>query len=150
MRVKLTFVNGPRQRTTVRITKPRKYVVGSGSGVQLRLSPANASVSQRHFAIEVRPSGCSITDLASATGTYVNGRKVEQAELRDGDIVRVGTIEILVRVQNAVRFPATAEILDLEQIVAERQAGRRGAPAPHLRQRPVPHANSPVPDLAER
>lgn len=117
--VKLTFSNGP-QQASVRITKHRKYVVGSGSGTQLQLSPGNPSVSQRHFAIEVKPSGCLITDLESANGTFVNGRRVTAAELHDGDTIQVGTITIQVSAPKAWRVPAAGEILELEQIVAER------------------------------
>jgi len=117
--VQLTFVNGP-QQASARITKPRKYVVGSGSGAQLRLSPGNLSVSPRHFAIEVKPFGCSITDLGSTSGTFVNGRKIAEAELHDGDTIQVGTIKIEVSLQGKWRVPAAGEILELEQIAAER------------------------------
>jgi len=118
--IKLTFFDGPHQASAT-ITKHRKYVVGSGSGAQLQLSPENLSVSPRHFAIDVKPSGCSIADLGSANGTFVNGRKIAEAELRDGDTIQVGTIKIQVSLESKWRrLPEADEILELEQIAAER------------------------------
>ena len=40
----------------------------------------------------------AIKDLGSAGGTYVNGAKVSTAAISDGDTVRVGTLELVVRV----------------------------------------------------
>jgi predicted component of type VI protein secretion system len=117
--VKLTFFDGPHQASAT-ITKHRKYVVGSGSGAQLQLSPGNLSISSRHFAIDFKPSGCSIADLGSANGTFVNGRKIAEAELRDGDTIQVGTIKIQVSLERKWQVPEAGEILELEQIAAER------------------------------
>ena len=115
--VKLTFLNG-RRHAAVKITKHRRYAVGSGTEAQLRLFPKDSSVSGLHFAIELNPSGCSIADLGSATGTFVNGRKIATAELHDGDTIQVGTIQIFVALQRKWRLPAAGEILELEQIAA--------------------------------
>ena len=48
------------------------------------------SVSRRH-AIFVRRGGrTKVLDDRSLNGTFVNGRRVEEAELRDGDVVVLG------------------------------------------------------------
>jgi pSer/pThr/pTyr-binding forkhead associated (FHA) protein len=36
----------------------------------------------------------SITDLGSNNGTFVNGNRVTEAQLREGDIVRIGETEM--------------------------------------------------------
>jgi pSer/pThr/pTyr-binding forkhead associated (FHA) protein len=38
-----------------------------------------------------------VEDLGSTNGTWVNGRKVERAPLRDGDTIKVGRVEFVIR-----------------------------------------------------
>jgi len=47
-------------------------------------------VSRHHARIEVSSSQYTITDLESTNGTLVNNRKVSQAVLASGDMIRVG------------------------------------------------------------
>jgi hypothetical protein len=55
------------------------------------------SVSRRH-AIFVRRGGrTKILDDRSLNGTYVNGRRVEEADLYDGDIVVLGSVVLVYR-----------------------------------------------------
>jgi pSer/pThr/pTyr-binding forkhead associated (FHA) protein len=55
------------------------------------------SVSRRH-AIFVRRSGrTKILDDRSLNGTFVNGRRVEEADLRDGDVVVLGSVVLVYR-----------------------------------------------------
>ena len=39
-----------------------------------------------------RPAGARILDDRSSNGTYVNGRRVQQAELRNGDVIVIGRV----------------------------------------------------------
>jgi len=48
------------------------------------------SVSRRHAIVHHRPGGSRILDDRSANGTFVNGRRVTEADLRDGDVIVVG------------------------------------------------------------
>lgn len=48
------------------------------------------SVSREHARVTVLGGTCRIADLGSTNGTWVNDRRVEDTELRDGDLVRVG------------------------------------------------------------
>jgi len=55
------------------------------------------SVSRRH-AIFVRRAGrTKILDDHSLNGTFVNGRRIEEAELRDGDVVLLGSVVLVYR-----------------------------------------------------
>lgn len=71
--------------------------IGRSESNQLVLR--DVTVSRHHAAI--RPGGgdeCWIIDLASANGTYVNGRRVEHAvQLRDGDDIAIGSQHLLFR-----------------------------------------------------
>jgi pSer/pThr/pTyr-binding forkhead associated (FHA) protein len=55
------------------------------------------SVSRRHAIVHQRPSGARILDDRSANGTFVNGRRVTEAELRDGDVVVLGRLVLTYR-----------------------------------------------------
>ncbi len=64
--------------------------IGRGLSAELRLD--DSSVSRRHAILVPRPSGARILDDRSANGTFVNGRRVQQADLRDGDVIVLGRV----------------------------------------------------------
>ena len=52
-------------------------------------------VSRNHVSVQRRGDGVEIADLGSANGTYVNGVLVHApAPMRDGDVLRIGQIEL--------------------------------------------------------
>lgn len=53
-------------------------------------------VSRKHCSLETTSSGILLTDLNSANGTYVNGRRVAKIWLREDDIVTVGNTDLIV------------------------------------------------------
>ena len=55
---------------------------------------ADPTVSARHAQIAPAPSGYRLADLGSTNGTFVNGRRVQQAILRPGDRIRIGATEL--------------------------------------------------------
>ncbi len=55
------------------------------------------AVSSRHMMIFVDEAGASLLDVASTNGTFVNGRRVTEAELALGDLIRIGETRIEVR-----------------------------------------------------
>jgi len=55
------------------------------------------SVSRRHAIVYQRPTGTRILDDRSANGTFVNGRRVAEAELGDGDVVVLGRVVLTYR-----------------------------------------------------
>jgi transcriptional regulator with GAF, ATPase, and Fis domain len=60
------------------------------------LSLRHARVSRTHAVVEPSAGGSwAIRDLQSRNGTFVNGRRIEQTALRDGDVIRVGSSLIL-------------------------------------------------------
>ncbi|WP_315772346.1 FhaA domain-containing protein [Rhodococcoides kroppenstedtii] len=71
-------------------------IVGRGQDAHFRLP--DTGVSRRHF--EVRWDGrvATLSDLGSTNGTTVNGSPVQDWQLADGDVVRAGHSEILVRI----------------------------------------------------
>ncbi len=71
-------------------------VVGRGSDVDVQLP--DTGVSRRHGELLLQPSGHHVyRDLNSTNGSRVNGRKVLQATLQDGDRIEVGRSVLIYR-----------------------------------------------------
>jgi len=56
-------------------------------------------MSTRHFAIICENEHCHIRDLASTNGTFVNGARVSEATLHDGDRIEAGSSVFRVRLR---------------------------------------------------
>jgi pSer/pThr/pTyr-binding forkhead associated (FHA) protein len=82
-------IQGPEQTLLIPLTDDVMHV-GRGLAADLRLD--DNSVSRRHAILVPRPSGTRILDDRSANGTLVNGRRVQQADLRDGDVIVLGRV----------------------------------------------------------
>jgi len=54
---------------------------------------AHEFVSWEHGRLELRNGNWYYVDLDSTNGTYINGQRVKQAALQDGDILRIGDIQ---------------------------------------------------------
>jgi pSer/pThr/pTyr-binding forkhead associated (FHA) protein len=55
------------------------------------------SVSRRHAIVHQRATSVRILDDRSANGTFVNGRRVTEAELSDGDVLVLGRVVVTYR-----------------------------------------------------
>ena len=53
------------------------------------------TVSRTHAVIESDVHGVKVTDSGSLNGTYVNGACAEEALLNDGDVLQIGTFQML-------------------------------------------------------
>jgi pSer/pThr/pTyr-binding forkhead associated (FHA) protein len=55
----------------------------------------DVTVSRVHAVLELADGRVSIRDVGSLNGTYVNGEYVDSAELVSGDVVQIGTFQML-------------------------------------------------------
>jgi len=62
--------------------------------------PHDAHMSARHFAIACTDGQCNIRDLGSTNGTFVNGTKISEAQLTDGDRIEAGRSIFVVRLRH--------------------------------------------------
>jgi pSer/pThr/pTyr-binding forkhead associated (FHA) protein len=67
-------------------------VMHIGRGLSADLHLDEKSVSRRHAMLVDRPSGARLLDDRSSNGTFVNGRRIVQADLHDGDVVLLGRV----------------------------------------------------------
>ncbi len=64
-----------------------------GRDPSLYLVIDDPSVSRQHARLVVKAGKFTVIDMRSSNGTFVNNRRVDQAELTSGDLVRFGNLE---------------------------------------------------------
>ena len=70
------------------VVKHRPLAGGRHPSQEIQL--LDAEVSRRHFLIRTEGDGHVITESQAANGLYVNGKKIKEHRLQDGDQIRVG------------------------------------------------------------
>lgn len=68
--------------------------IGRSSDCDVRLDELH--VSRQHCLVQQRAARLTVLDQGSTHGTILNGARVRQAQLRHGDVIRVGNTEIRV------------------------------------------------------
>lgn len=77
----------------------KSHTVGRGGEADVSL--VDASMSRRHAKLEVNGHSVTVRDLGSRNGTWLNGVKVTEATLRDGDRLRLGGTTLFFHAANA-------------------------------------------------
>jgi FHA domain/IPT/TIG domain len=101
----LTVAGGPQDGQSLSVDQGATHVIGSAPGSALTVALGN--VAPAHARVSLDPGrGLLISDLDSATGTYVNGERIGiDHVLADGDRVCLGppgskqTVKLVVRVE---------------------------------------------------
>ncbi len=79
---------GPPQRTPI---PSFPFTLGRNESADLPI--ASSRVSREHAVILRDGVGFRVRDLGSTNGTYVNGRRIDEAPLEDGDVLVVADVE---------------------------------------------------------
>lgn len=95
MDVKLVMFKSDGSRKDFPVTRPMS-VIGRAEGCDLRVPLLN--VSRRHCEIHLGEDAVSVKDLGSSNGTYVNNKRVNQAELSPGDRLVIGPVVFTVQI----------------------------------------------------
>ena len=75
------------------------------------------NVSRTHARIERRGDACLVRDLDSTNGTWLQGRRIDEHLLHNGDTLRIGDAQVV--------FKAGPEDMTLVEEIAPRAAGQR-------------------------
>lgn len=77
------------------------------------ISVPTDEVSRKHAKLQVMPDGIMVEDLGSANGTFINGKRLQRAEmLKAGDELRLDTIRFML-MSPGMEMPAAAKQNDL-------------------------------------
>lgn len=73
-----------------------RYVIGRDTRCDLRVP--SPEVSRQHCEVAVSDGLIKVRDLKSSNGTWVNAERVEESALEPGDLIAVGPVVVVVRV----------------------------------------------------
>jgi diguanylate cyclase (GGDEF)-like protein len=65
-----------------------EQIIGRSDSANIQVE--QESVSRQHARVTVREGQSRMVDLDSTNGTFVNDHRIEETELQDGDLIRVG------------------------------------------------------------
>lgn len=82
---------------TFRLRSGAIKTIGRAARADFRVD--RALVSRLHCRLTAGDEKLEVQDLASTNGTFVNGKRVERAQVASGDRLRVGRIELTVEQQ---------------------------------------------------
>ena len=103
MQVTLRVLSGPHVGRSFVFNQHDTFLIGRSEAAHLCL-PDDRYFSRNHCILEIAPPRCFLRDLGSLNGTYVNGQKVQEAYLRNGDRIQGGQTVLGVEV-SADEFP---------------------------------------------
>ncbi|MFC1706072.1 protein kinase [Planctomycetota bacterium] len=102
------------------VTRERPLTIGRGADVKVEAK----AVLRRHCRIEVGDLGLELHDLASLTGTRVNGTKISRVALSSGDKIQIGEATLVVRYEEEEGDGADVALGDERTTIASTTAKR--------------------------
>jgi len=127
MRVVIETQNGRQENQRVWLRRDSEVRFGRSSWADFSVS-GDPGMSALHFAVTVTDTGCSLRDLNSERGVLLNGARVTEAALRDGDAIQAGGTRFSVQIEDApVGNDHTAFSYEVETLPSELQAYRPAA-----------------------
>jgi serine/threonine-protein kinase len=99
MNVVLKVVAGPLTGKEYIFDRHSTFVVGRSPQAHFPV-PDDKFLSRDHFLIEFNPPICFLKDMGSTNGTRVNGQRLNETRLRDGDTISAGKSTFVVMVDS--------------------------------------------------
>jgi hypothetical protein len=130
-RYALRFISGKYQGGEYPLAEGQEIVIGRSSELDMVL--VEEMVSRKHARIALADGTISIEDLGSTNGTFVNGEKVQQGTLREGDRVLIGTniLKVVAAPQDA-QARANMKAMAVGRVTAKQQGARVTEEAPRM------------------
>ena len=91
--VKIRIIKGRNEGRTFSVTK-NTISIGRDDRCDVCLS-GNEGVALQHAKISVNSNAFEITETGGGTGVYVNDKKAAKSELKNGDIIRIGSAVLM-------------------------------------------------------
>ncbi len=91
VRVKLVFLSGPDAGKS-RVLEAGRYVLGTSSSCDYVMK--DRAISRQHLTLEVREDGVLARDMGSRNGSFCEGMRFTELEVRPGAVLKLGTSEL--------------------------------------------------------
>jgi pSer/pThr/pTyr-binding forkhead associated (FHA) protein len=86
--------NDATERVTFRMPPGSIKTIGRSPGAEFIVDAA--LVSRLHCQLTATTDRLQVKDLDSTNGTFVNGKRVQDADLHEGDILSIGRVDLVV------------------------------------------------------
>jgi eukaryotic-like serine/threonine-protein kinase len=141
MQVNLKVTAGPYKGRIFSFTQHDTFLIGRSADAHLCL-PEDRFFSRNHCLLEMNPPHSFLRDLNSTNGTFLNGQRVKDAHLKNGDRIQCGETILVVEVtathpssettQDAL--PAGKPVLVMVECLncGRREQAQASAPDEHL------------------
>ena len=100
MQVNLKVTAGPYKGRIFSFTQHDSFLIGRNPDAHLYL-PDDRYFSRNHCLLEINPPRAFVRDLRSTNGTYLNGQRITDAFLNNGDRIQCGETILMVEVNAA-------------------------------------------------
>jgi len=124
MPARLLIFTGKLKGKALALPPEGKVVLGRSQQAHITIPDGN--LSRAHCAVSAAGKGYKVEDLKSTNGTFVNGKQIEQALLKDGARIVIGETEMEFRVQE--RLDDTETKMDLVPVGQPEPVSPRAAP----------------------
>lgn len=102
----LSIVKGPHTGTTFVLDTP-EITIGRDPSNNVFLN--DMTVSRHHARMQLSNGACTIEDLGSLNGTWVDGAIVNRALLQDGSTIQIGTFRMIFHTTQSTNRIQTGE-----------------------------------------
>lgn len=108
MGILLEIKAGPLAGKKISIVTGKTLTFGRAEGRAEIALPHDTFLSGVHFAVECGPQGCRVQDRKSSNGTFLNGARIKDAMLANGDEIKGGQTVFSVKIVPDARLAAEA------------------------------------------
>ncbi|MCC9602682.1 DUF2169 domain-containing protein [Stieleria sp. JC731] len=98
MRIVLTVIAGPATGKKLWRRNDGSMKIGRSEYADFVVA-SDPAMSSLHFELRYGRTGCALRDLQSSNGTIVNGQRVTESKIADGDRIVAGSTEFLVSIE---------------------------------------------------
>ena len=141
----LRFISGKYQGGEFAVPAAGELVIGRAMDIDVVL--VEEMVSRRHAKIVSNGQSCVITDLCSTNGTFVNGKKINQHQLKEYDRILIGNSIIKLIPVGEMLHQTTGQI-SMKEMMEDVKAGQPSSPAASAKMT-GDLADLPLPDLLQ-
>jgi len=89
---------GPLAGKKVEVPRTQTILIGRAPDRAQFAVPHDSHMSGVHFAVEYGANGCRVIDKKSTNGTFLNGKRIQEATLANGDEIKSGQTVFVVRI----------------------------------------------------
>jgi hypothetical protein len=134
----LKFISGKYQGGEFPLKTEKQVVIGRSSELDMVL--VEDMVSRKHAKITVSSGKITIEDLGSTNGTFVNGEKIKQARLKEGDRILIGTsiLKLIYQGADAEDLDETEVKQKLEAVAVQAAKSTKSSMTGKIEEIPLP------------